>query len=123
MIFIIYFFALLLLLAGIVILVNPDIVINLIQKNTESPGLYAGAILARLGLGIILVMMAGFSRFPLAVTVIGWLAIAAAAVFLFLGKRRFQAMIKTILVKLKPWGRVGGIASLGFGGFLLYAFV
>ena len=32
-------------------------------------------------------------------------------------------MIKTILVKLKPWGRVGGIASLGFGGFLLYAFI
>lgn len=123
MIFILYLFALFLLIAGVVLLIKPGIVMGMIQENTGSPGLYVAAILVRLGLGIIMILMAGLSRFPLTVTIIGWIAILAAVVFLLMGKQRFQKMLNTILVTLKPWGRVGGIASLAFGGFLLYAFV
>jgi len=122
-IFVLYLFALFLLIAGIVLLINPGIILGMIEENTGRLGLYAAAILVRLGLGIIMILMAGLSRFPLTVTIIGWIAILAAVVFLLMGKQRFQKMMDSILVKMKPWGRAGGIASLAFGGFLLYAFV
>lgn len=115
-------FALLLLIAGVILLIKPDYILDFIDRYSDSWGLYSGAIIVRLVLGLLLIYLASLSRYPMTVTVIGWIAILAAAVFLLMGKQKFTSMLKWVTKKVKPWGRVGGIASLLFGAFLLYSF-
>lgn len=122
MLMLILVFALLLLIAGLILLIKPDYIPGFIDNYADSWGLYISAILARLGLGCLLIYLAGLSRFPMTITVIGWIAILAAVVFLLMGKQKFTAMLRWIMNKIKPWVRAGGVASLLFGAFLLYSF-
>ena len=122
MLFLIYLFSIFLLLAGFWLLVKPAHLLNWMVRYAEHTGLYAAAILVRLGLGALLIYLSSLSRFPLTILIIGWIAIAAAVVFLFMGKTRFSRMLKAIMSKVKPWGRAGGAAAILFGGFLLYSF-
>lgn len=123
MILAIYLFAVLLLAAGIILLVKPSFVLDFIVTYSETTSLYAGAIVVRLLLGALLLAVADLSRYPAVVAVIGWIALLAALVFLVIGQNRFQQMLKWIIGKIRPWGRMGGVAALVFGFFLLYAFV
>ncbi|MDG2176718.1 MAG: hypothetical protein P8M72_11395 [Gammaproteobacteria bacterium] len=124
MLMIIYLIALLLLIASVILLVKPTFFLDFMDKYADSTGLYAGAILARLGIGILLLYMADLSRFPKTMTVIGWIAIAAAVVFAGIGKTRFVKMLRCrwVMKLVGPWARPLSAPVFLFGGFLLYAF-
>jgi hypothetical protein len=123
MLIIIYLFALLILIAGLILLAIPALILDFMDKYANNLGLYLGAILGRLGIGILLLYMADLSRFPVTMTIIGWIAIVAAVFIASIGKTRFVKMVKWIVKPLRPWARALSILVILFSGFLLYAFV
>ena len=110
-------------IAGIIILVNPEIIFGLLRNNLEKVSLQVIAIGIRLVIGILLIQYASESKFPTVIEIIGWLSIAAAVAFSAIGRRHFLSLMSWAFSLLKPYGRVGGLFAMTFGGFLVYAFV
>jgi hypothetical protein len=116
-------FGALTLLAGIVIIINPEIVFGFLKKHLEKLELQILAIVVRLVLGALLIYFAGVSRFPVVVEVIGLLSIIAAITFVVIGRNNFKKLMSWAMSFQKSYGRVGGFVAVCFGGFLVYAFV
>ena len=123
MTFIIILFGLMTLLAGVIIVVNPEIIFGPLQKQVEKVSLQILAIGIRLVIGILLIQYADESRFPTIIEILGWLSIAAAVTFGVIGRRRFINLMVWAFSLLKTYGRIGGLFAMAFGGFLVYAFV
>ena len=123
MIGLILLFALLMLVAGIILLIKPAIVFDFINGNANSASLYRAAIIIRLVLGILLIYLADLSRYPGAVHFIGWVAIIAAVMLILMERQNFARLLELLIPRITPWGRITGLAALLFGFFLLYAFV
>ena len=109
--------------SGLVLLVHPPLIIGFIERRDESAWLYAFGIGVRLILGLLLIQLAVQSRFPLVITILGWISLAAALSLAAMGFRRFTRFIRWIMEKVKPWSRWGGLFAVAFGAFLVYAFV
>jgi hypothetical protein len=116
-------FGVLTLLAGIVIVINPEVIFGFLRNNLDKPVLHILAVLVRLFLGALLIYQSNVSKFPLAIEVIGWLSIVAAIFLAVMGRRNFNRLMSWALSLVKPIGRVGGILAVAFGAFLIYAFV
>jgi hypothetical protein len=110
-------------LAGIVILVNPEIVFGFLRKNSDKIGLQILAVAIRLVLGAFLIYQSGASKYPFVIEIIGWLSIVAAVFLAVIGRNNFKRLISWALSLAKPFGRVGGVVAVCFGAFLIYAFV
>ena len=116
-------FGILTLLAGIIIIINPETIFGFLRNNSDRLGLHILAFATRLVLGILLIFHYEFSKFPFVIQIIGWLSIVAAIVFAVIGRRNFNRLMSWALSLVNPIGRVGGVMAIGFGGFLVYAFV
>jgi ABC-type Na+ efflux pump permease subunit len=116
-------FGVLVLLAGLIILVNPETIFGLFTRHMEKPWLHVAAVLVRLILGVLLIVQSGISRFPLVIEVIGWISIAAALFFAVIGRNNFKRIISWALSLQHTYGRAGGVLAVGFGAFLVYSFV
>jgi hypothetical protein len=114
-------FGTLMAVAGIVLLLRPSVLFDLLRKNLDSPVLYALAVFVRVVLGIALVVAAPSSQFPLALAILGWVAIAAAIFIGAMGRARFSKLMTWVLSLTTSWGRVSGFFAILFGGFLVYA--
>lgn len=110
-------------LAGLVILVNPEVVFGLLRKNSDKIGLYVLAVVVRLVLGAFLVIQAGTSKYPHVIEFIGWLSIIAAIILAIIGRKNFSSLMAWLLSRFKPWGRLGGLLATALGAFLVYAFI
>jgi len=117
----IYAFATLLLVAGLVLIIKPDLVVNLIESNKEKTWLYILAILIRAVLGIFFILSAHTSKYPMAFKIIGLLFILSAIFFLFIGQNNFQSFISTAASRFTPFAPISGVLSLAFGGFIIFA--
>ena len=118
----IFIFGGLIFLAGIVIVVNPEIVFGFLRNNTNKIELQILAVVVRLVLGVLLIYQSGESKFPFVIEFIGWLSIVAAVFLTIIGRKKFNLFMIWALSLLKPFGRVGGIFAAAFGSFLIYAF-
>ncbi len=116
-------FGLLIFLAGILLIINPEVIFKVLRENSDKLWLHIGAIVMRLLLGVLLIYQASISKFPVAVEVIGWVAIFAAIFLAVIGRKNFKRLISWAFSLVKPLGRIGGILALCFGSFLIYAFV
>ncbi|MCP4341174.1 MAG: hypothetical protein GY799_20390 [Desulfobulbaceae bacterium] len=116
-------FAALILLAGLIIIIKPETVFGFLLDNQAKLELQITAVVLRLGLGILLIVQAGFSKFPLIIEIFGWLSIVAAIVLTLIGRQIFNRFISWALSFSKPFGRVGGFLAGALGAFLFYAFV
>jgi hypothetical protein len=116
-------FGTLTLLAGIVIVINPEAIFGYLRNNLDKPGLHILAVVIRLVLGALLVYQSDLSKFPLVIEIIGWLSIVAAIVLALMGRRNFNRLMSWALSLVKPVGRVGGVLAAAFGAFLIYAFI
>jgi len=116
-------FGALTLLAGIVIVINPDIIFGFLRNNLDKLELHILAVVVRLVLGVLLIDQSNVSRFPFVIEIIGWLSIVAAIFFGAMGCRNFKRLMTWALSFLEKFGRVGGILAAAFGSFLIYAFV
>lgn len=116
-------FGALTLLAGIIIIINPENIFGLLNKYTEKLELQILAIVVRLVLGALLIYQSGASKYPFVIEIIGWLSIVAAAFFAVIGRNNFKRLISWALSLAKPFGRIGGVFASAFGAFLIHAFV
>lgn len=116
-------FGALTLLAGIVIVIKPEVIFGYLRNNLDKLSLHILAVLVRLVLGVLLIHQSIASKFPFVIEVIGWLSIVAAISLAVIGRRNFNRLMSWALSLSKPFGRVGGIVAVAFGAFLIYAFV
>ena len=116
-------FGALTLLAGIIIIINPENIFGLLNKHTEKLELQILAIVVRLVLGALLIYQSGASKYPFVIEIIGWLSIVAAAFLATIGRNNFKRLISWALSLAKPFGRIGGVFASAFGAFLIHAFV
>ena len=110
-------------LVGIVIVVNPQIVFGLLQKNYTKIELQIVAVALRLILGVILIIQSADSKYPFVIEIIGWLSIVAAVFLSVIGRNNFLKLMSWALSQVKTLGRVGGVIASAFGAFLIYAFI
>lgn len=116
-------FGALTLLAGIVIVINPEVIFGFLRNNLDKLVLHILAVVVRLVLGVLLIYQSNISEFPFVIEVIGWLSIVAAILLAVMGRRNFNRLMSWALSLSKPFGRVGGVFAVAFGAFLIYAFV
>ena len=116
-------FAALTLLAGIVIIINPEVIFGYLRNNLNRLVIHLLAVVVRLALGALLIIQSDLSRFPVVIEVIGWLSIVAALFLAVMGRYNFQRLMLWALSFLKSYGRVGGVFAAVFGAFLIYAFI
>lgn len=123
MILLIILFAILIFVAGVVLMIRPSLVFDFLGSNSDKGWVYASAIVVRALLGWILIQQAVNSKFPLTVEIFGWLMLAAALFLLLLGRARFTRLIRWLTGKLSHLSRVAGIFAMIFGALLVYVFV
>ena len=116
-------FGALTLLAGIVIVINPEIIFGFLRKNLDKLALHILSVVVRLVLGVLLIYQSNVSKFPFVIELIGWLSIIASIILAVMGRRNFNRLMSWALSLVKPIGRVGGVLAAAFGAFLIYAFV
>lgn len=123
MIALIYLFGAFLIVAGISLVVNPDYFFNLLKKNVQSTWMHVAAIAVRAMFGGIFIYSADASKFPLVVSILGWTMIVAALILLVIGRKNLEKLVSWALAVFQPFGWIGGVFSLIFGLFLIYAFI
>jgi len=118
---IIKFFGILLLLAGISLLINPEFIIGWIEDYMEHKSLYISAIVVRLVFGILFLAAARESKHPGVIKVFGYVFIIAAIILFLIGQERFQDFITALIPGVKPFAPVIGLVVIAFGSFLIYS--
>lgn len=109
--------------AGIIIVINPETVFGLLRKNLDSLGLHILAVFVRIILGVALIICAAESKYPTAILILGWISIVAAAVLGILGRTNFKRLMSWALGLAPSFGRIGGFLAILFGGFLVHAVI
>ena len=120
---VIIIFGALTLLAGLVIVINPEVIFGFLRNNLDKLVLHILAVVIRLILGTLLIYQSNISKFPIIIEVIGWLSIVAAIFLAVMGRDNFNRLMSWALSLSKPFGRVGGVLAVAFGAFLIYGFV
>ena len=116
-------FGVMIVVAGAILTSGPDILLNFLDSHKDEMWLYAAAIVVRIVLGLLLVSQAALSRYPLIIEILGGVSLAAALVIFLMGRRGLRRLIGWILSYGKPYSRFGGVVSVVFGAFLIYAYV
>ena len=111
------------LVAGIIILVNPETVFGLMHRKSESLGMHILAVVVRIILGVALILCAAGSKYPTAILILGWISVAAAAVLGVMGRTNFKRLMSWALGLAPSFGRIGGLLAILFGGFLVHAVI
>jgi hypothetical protein len=121
--YLIILFSVATIVAGILIVINPEMVFGLLRRRLESVGLHIIAVVVRVILGIALIMYATGSKYPTALLIIGWLSIIAATVLGVMGRANFIRLMSWALSFSNSFGRIGGFLAIIFGGFLIHAVI
>lgn len=113
---------LLFVLAGLAILLFPDVVLGWLEENAENRSMYISAIVARLILGVLFITAAKKSSYPVVVKLFGYLLILVAIALVVMGQQRFADFVLVLIPTLNPFAFVAGLVVMVFGGFIIYAF-
>jgi uncharacterized membrane protein len=120
---IIILFGVLMILAGIGMLIKPDLFFDYLKRESDNYKLHIFAIALRLLLGILLIYYASLSKFPAAMEALGWFTIFAGIALILIGHNNFRKLIEWAVNFIKPFRFVGGVLAILLGGFLVYSFV
>ena len=109
------------LVAGIILLIYPEFIIGWIEDNKENTSLYVSAIIVRLVLGVLFIVTASSSKYPVAFKFFGYLFILISIIFVFIGHDSFQRLLTSLIPDVEPYAPLSGVLSIIFGGFIIYA--
>ncbi len=121
--YIIMLFGTAIIVAGIIIAINPETVFGLMRRKSESLGLHILAVVVGIILGAALILCATESKYPTTILIIGWISIVAASVLGIIGRPNFRRLMSWALRFAPSFGRIGGFFEILFGGFLIHAVV
>jgi len=68
-------------------------------------------------------MYATESKYPTAISILGWISIVAASVLGIMGRANFRRLMSWALSLAPSFGRIGGLLAILFGGFLIHAVI
>ncbi len=74
----------------------------------------------RLGIGVLLLLTASASRFPLVFQIIGVIAILAAVAAVFVGQERIRNFVMWWVRKPAGFTRLWSLFAIAFGAFIYY---
>lgn len=107
---------------GIAMLFASQALIGWVRRYAGSWGVYIGAIVFRVILGIVFFGYADVSSFPRTFEVIGLLGIAGAAFVGLMGRENLASFMEWLLdVIPKFFYPIEGLMVIAFGGFIVYA--
>ena len=112
MIYIIIVFGIATLVAGIVIVINPELVFGPIRRNTKALSLHILAVVVRMILGALLIIYASDSKYPMVIQILGWLSVVAAVTLGLIGRRKFINLMSWALNLTNTFGRVSGLVAI-----------
>ena len=115
------FMAVALATAGLILIVQPSVILQYIHAQSGSTGFKWFAVVIRAVIGVAFIFVAGASRFPTLITVIGGLALAAAPFLAVMPKKSFAALICRMAGMNPMLARIGGVATILAGWFIVYA--
>jgi len=101
----------------------PDKILKLVNGVMDKDWGIHAAVVARLLLGAALIIAAPESRFPLIFEILGWIAVAAAAGILFMGRERLRKFVAWFAQFSQAMIRVWLLFGIAFGAFLVYGIV
>ncbi len=104
---------------GAVAVVRPGVFRDLFGK-LSAQATWVLAVVLRLAIGTILLMVAGETRLPQVMNIIGWLTIVAAVVILLFGPERLEAFVTWWLKQTDAWLRTSAALAFAFGVFLAW---
>ena len=99
----------------------PGKLLKLVNGAMEKDWGIQVAVVARLLLGMALIVSAPDSRFPLTFEILGWFAIVAAVIILFLGRERLRKFLGWFEHFSHAAIRLWLLFGIAFGAFLIYA--
>ena len=108
-------------LSGLILLIKPAIIFDVLARYCDAPALRVFAIFARTTVGVVLLAAAELSRFPALLSLFGWATVLAAAAIVVMGQERFVGLVGRSLSMSAQAKRLMGLVSLLFGGFILNA--
>jgi len=114
--------AVLIFVAGIVLLINPESIWGFLRTNINRTEIHVLAVLVRFLIGVLLLSQSNHSRYPVTIQILGLLSIIAAISLAVMGRGNFVKLMTWAVNTLKPFARVGGILALLFGAFIIFAF-
>ena len=105
---------------GVVGVVAPAALLSAADYATTPIGLYVAAAF-RIGIGIVLILVAPITRAPKLLRVFGVLAIAAGVITALVGVDSARAMVALATAQGTTLIRLGALLAVVFGGFVVFA--
>jgi hypothetical protein len=112
-------FGALILVAGVAGIFSPGSFRRLLTSMPVH-GRYIAAVVVRLLIGVLFLWLADDLRYPLAMTILGWLSIAAAIGILIMGRERLDRLVDWWMALGDGVLRLGMLFALLFGAFLVH---
>lgn len=109
--------------AGIIIVISPEMVFGLLRRRLQSVSLHIIAVVVRIILGIALIVCSTGSKYPTVLLIIGWVSIIAATVLGVMGRANFMRLMSWALSFSNSFGPIGGFLAIIFGWFLIHAVI
>ena len=109
-------------LAGLLMMIDPKFIYYFLEQNSDSRWLYIVAIVSRVILGTFLILTAKQSKFPVVMNIIGFIALIAALIFLFIGQTNFTEFMNSVIPEVMPFARIWSLVAVGFGALMIYAY-
>ena len=119
--YVVFVFAIIMLITGIVAFVRPMVIYRFIDACSHSLKLHIFAVLIRLFLGAALIIAAKNSTFPTALEVSGWLILLAGIALAVIGRKKFMELVKWALSLIPQYSRAIGLFAILFSGLLGYS--
>ncbi|MBL4888461.1 MAG: hypothetical protein JKX97_00395 [Candidatus Lindowbacteria bacterium] len=119
--YIIYLYGSLLIAGGLMLAIKPGYFVGPLKSHIEEFSLYILAIGLRLLFGVVLVFAAESSKFPVILSVIGYITLLAAAILVVMGHTRFKSLMAWALDRAMKHGWASGLFTLLLGVFIIYA--
>lgn len=114
-------FGLFILASAGLLVIRPAAFTAFMLKNADRSWLHLAAVGVRLALGIVLLVYAPSSNFPLTLKILGWIALVAGIVLALIPSSKFNRMIHWVFDRFGRFTRVAGVLAVLFGAFLIYA--
>jgi len=114
---------LLIIIMGISLLIKPELFYRFLESNLDNSTFYFAAIIGRFLFGLLLMLAAKVSKYPIAIKLFGLLSIIAAISFFIIGPVGFQDFLSSLIPFYKPYGPMMGLIGIIFGGFIIHAFL
>ena len=105
---------------GLIGVTAPSALLRAADYATTPIGLYAAAVL-RIGIGILLILVAPTTRAPKLIRVFGAIAIAAGVMTALVGVDRARAILAWETAQGPTLIRLSAVLALVFGGFIVLA--